>query len=95
MLERLALVAGRASVGKPGREPGRARAAGIAAFGVLARRLEEPGLGLLELIHVVVVVREKCACRLHVADARVPQLEVDTIGLSLGLELGDLLLIVG
>ena len=68
---------------------GRAGAA-VAALGVLATSLEEPGLGLLELFHVVSVVREKGACRLHVAHARELQLEVDAVAFSLGLELGDL-----
>lgn len=57
---------------------------------MLARGLEEPGLGLLELVHVVVVVRERGASRLHVAHARELQLEVDPVALSLSLELGDL-----
>ena len=65
-LERLALGGSRARVG----EPGRAGTAGAAALGVLARCLEEPGLGLFQLVHVVVVVGEECACRLHVAHAR-------------------------
>lgn len=57
---------------------------------MLSGALEEPGLGLLELVHVVVVVREKGARRLHVAYARELQLEVDAVALALGLELGDL-----
>lgn len=57
---------------------------------MLARGLEEPGLGLLELVHVVVVVREQGACRLHVAHARELQPEVDAVALSLRLELRDL-----
>lgn len=36
------------------------------------------------------MVREEGACRLHVAHARELQLEVDAVGFSLGLELGDL-----
>ncbi len=51
---------------------------------------EEPGLCLLELVHVVSVVGKKGTCRLHIADARELQLEVDAVALALGLELGDL-----
>lgn len=57
---------------------------------MLAGGLEEPGLGLLELVHVVVVVRQKCACRLDVAHARELQPGVDPVALALGLELRDL-----
>ena len=57
---------------------------------VLARCLAAPGLGLLQLVHVVVVVAEEGARRLHVAHARELQAEVDAAALALGLELGDL-----
>lgn len=47
-------------------------------------------VGLLELVHVVVVVCEQGACCLNVVHARELQLEVDAVGLALRLELGDL-----
>lgn len=86
-LEGLAVVAGRARVG----QSRRAGAASVAALGgVLAVGLEQPRLCGLQLFHVVVVVAEKGAGRLHVARARELEPEADAVALGLGLDLGRL-----
>jgi len=86
VLERLALVTGRAHAG----QSGRAGTAIGAVLGVLAGHFEEPGLSLFQLVHVVAVVSEKGSRSFHVAHACELQLEVEAVGLALGLELGDL-----
>lgn len=46
---------------------------------------EDQRPGFFRLVDVVVVIRENRACRLHVAHVRELQLEVDPVGLTLGL----------
>lgn len=62
---------------------------------MLARGLEESGLGFFQLVHVVAVVAKEGTCGLHAAHACELQPEVDAVALALGLELDNLPPVVG